>query len=111
MINKSRSEEIKNSKDDFITGMDEAKRKNLEEEEKKLEDDKSHNELQGNEEDKEIEQKEPKEVPEIENEVDSEEFIKQMGTEAYIDFSEFAKLIAIFNPRFNLDEKVKFYFR
>lgn len=34
-----------------------------------------------------------------------------LGTEAYIDFPEFCKLLAIFNPRFNLDEKVKFYFR
>ena len=49
--------------------------------------------------------------PEPENQLDTEDFIRQMGTQAYINFSEFWKLIAIFNPRYNLDEKVKFYFR
>ena len=30
-----------------------------------------------------------------------------MGTERYIDFPYFCKLIAIFNPKYSLDEKIK----
>lgn len=34
-----------------------------------------------------------------------------LGEARYIDFREYCKLMAIFNPRYNLDEKIKFYFR
>lgn len=34
-----------------------------------------------------------------------------MGQEAYITFSEFAKIMSMFNPRTGIDEKIQFYFR
>ena len=37
---------------------------------------------------------------------DDARFIEQMGTERYIDFSEFAKIMSIFNPRTGIDENI-----
>jgi len=34
-----------------------------------------------------------------------------MGTERYISFAEFAKILSLFNPRTGIDEKISFYFR
>lgn len=47
----------------------------------------------------------------VQNEVDDQTFIFSLGTNAYIDFPEFCRLLSVFNPRYNIDEKVKFYFR
>jgi len=109
---KDKAGDVKNSKDDMATGMEEARRRaNLDEEDEKrdasnksnlpLEDEKkrdrgNHANMQGDD---------------VNNEIDQESYVRLLGTMAYIDFSEFWKLLAIFNPRFNLDEKVKFYFR
>jgi len=38
--------------------------------------------------------------------VDSNQFIKQMGEESYIDFAEFSKIMSLFNPRTGIDEKI-----
>jgi len=38
--------------------------------------------------------------------IDSEPFIKAMGTQSYIDFAEFAKIMSLFNPRTAIDEKI-----
>ena len=42
---------------------------------------------------------------------DTPEFIRSLGTESYITFSEFAKILSMFNPNPSLDEKIQFYFR
>jgi len=34
-----------------------------------------------------------------------------MGTETYIDFAEFCKIMATFNPKTGSEDKIKFYFR
>ena len=34
-----------------------------------------------------------------------------MGTESYITFAEFSKIMSLFNPRTGIDEKIQFYFR
>ena len=112
MLDKSKNEEVKNSKDDLISNTEEAKRKNNDEDEKKEENSsngiKEEDEKQSKIDDHSNNQ-EHEEHPD--NKIDSEEFIKKMGTENYIDFIEFCRLLSVFNPRFNLDEKVKFYFR
>ena len=46
----------------------------------------------------------------VKNDIDTPQFIGTLGTKAYIDFQEFCKYLSVFNPRFNIDEKVKFYF-
>ena len=38
--------------------------------------------------------------------VDDPRYISQMGTEAYITFAEFAKIMSLFNPRTGIDEKI-----
>lgn len=104
---KDKTQEVKNSKDDMVTGMEEAKRKALEDveaEEEKKEEDKSGI---GFHKDRGLDDI----GDEVLNEIDNEAFVKSLGTQAYIDFPEFCKLLAVFNPRYNLDEKVKFYFR
>ncbi len=47
----------------------------------------------------------------VKNDIDTPQFIGTLGLKAYIDFPEFCRLLSVFNPRFNIDEKVKFYFR
>ena len=43
--------------------------------------------------------------------VDTPAFIESLGTESYITFAEFAKVMSMFNPRTGIDEKIQFYFR
>ena len=38
---------------------------------------------------------------------DDARFIEKMGTEKYITFAEFAKIMSIFNPRTGIDEKIQ----
>jgi Ca2+-binding EF-hand superfamily protein len=47
----------------------------------------------------------------VDNIHDDQAFIVKLGRADYIDFQEFCRLLSVFNPRFNIDEKVKFYFR
>ncbi|CDW79282.1 calcineurin b subunit [Stylonychia lemnae] len=47
----------------------------------------------------------------LKTEEDDNEFVKKLGTEAYITFAEFAKYLSLFNPKTGLDEKIQFYFR
>lgn len=42
----------------------------------------------------------------MKTEVDEEEFIKKLGVEPYITFAEFARYLALFNPKTGLDEKI-----
>lgn len=42
---------------------------------------------------------------------DDDAFLELMGTERYISFAEFAKILSLFNPRTGIDEKISFYFR
>ena len=102
---KNGNEESKNMKPDMATGMEEAKnRNNFEAEEEKKQANKNNRE--------DIEEnKNNSPSDEIENEIDNENFIRQLGTTPYIDFTEFWRYMAVFNPRYSLDEKVKFYFR
>jgi len=98
---KSRAEEMKTSKDDMVTGMEDAKRKALEdldEEEEKNNDkdkDKSSDAIKENNEDKRNKKKSSKvnaldmRGDDVQNDIDSEDFIRILGTIAYIDFSEF----------------------
>ena len=103
---KDGNEESKNMKGDMATGMEEAKtRNNL-----KLEEEKKKEDVASNRPDIE-ENKESSPAEEIQNGIDNDGFIKQLGTKPYIDFTEFCKYLAIFNPKYSLDEKVKFYFR
>jgi hypothetical protein len=37
---------------------------------------------------------------------DSPEFIASLGTESYITFAEFAKIMSMFNPHTGIDEKI-----
>lgn len=43
--------------------------------------------------------------------LDSDQYLIRLGTYKYIDFTQFCKLMAYFNPRYNLDEKIRFMFR
>ena len=38
--------------------------------------------------------------------VDTPAFIESLGTESYITFAEFAKIMSMFNPRTGIDEKI-----
>ena len=40
------------------------------------------------------------------NRDDDPAFIKLMGTETYINFAEFSKIMSLFNPRTGIDEKI-----
>lgn len=107
-----KTEEIKNSRDDLVTGMDEARRKALndEEEDEKKQDNSNIDEPRTP--DRNLSTHKGNMIgDDVENQIDNEAFFRSLGTQAYIDFQEFCKLLAIFNPRYNLDEKVKFYFR
>ena len=42
---------------------------------------------------------------------DTPQFIRSLGTEKYINFAEFAKIMSMFNPNTGIDEKIQFYFR
>lgn len=42
----------------------------------------------------------------MKTEEDTPEFIEELGTEAYINFAEFARYLSYFNPRTGLDEKI-----
>lgn len=37
---------------------------------------------------------------------DSQPFIESMGTESYINFAEYSKIMSLFNPRTGIDEKI-----
>ena len=39
--------------------------------------------------------------------MDDAAFIAKMGTERYITFAEFAKILSLFNPRTGIDEKIQ----
>lgn len=63
----------------------------------------------------EEEKKEDEEDEEEEENYDDVEddprFIRLLGTQMYIDFAEFAKIMSLFNPNTGIDEKIQFYFR
>mmetsp|Transcript_14303 Transcript_14303/g.22273 ORF Transcript_14303/g.22273 Transcript_14303/m.22273 type:complete len:176 (-) Transcript_14303:8-535(-) len=63
------------------------------------------------EEEKKAEEEAEEEEDGIEGIVDDAGFLAKMGTERYITFSEFAKIMSLFNPRTGIDEKIQFYFR
>mmetsp|Transcript_1868 Transcript_1868/g.1666 ORF Transcript_1868/g.1666 Transcript_1868/m.1666 type:complete len:147 (+) Transcript_1868:307-747(+) len=117
------------SRGDMKTGMGEVKEKlqeDSDEEEKKYskgnepkEDNKSHleskHEFGKDNDDPEAEDKNKvKDDPygdDVKNDNDTPQFVGTLGSQAYVDFQEFCKILSVFNPRFNIDEKVKFYFK
>ena len=42
----------------------------------------------------------------LRTEEDGAEFLRKLGTEAYIDFAEFSKYLSLFNPKTGIDEKI-----